>query len=185
MHEVMAPVLSAKGVKYRMRDNAFVSVANPDALQTAASSLDPKRIQDRLEYWTFLLGPKFSAHEREGMDLHRRYFISQVEYALNIIFKRNHSIHTIFERSCDLGLARLTLNRIANIFGWRVTRRTNGKHQVVLEQIDHAHHILRAYSKNSFVKQYEKFIAFLRIETCSNNLKDFHQKKSLEYPPQC
>ena len=48
----------------------------------------------------------------------------------------------------------------------------------------HGHHVLRAYSKNAFVKQYEKDNTFLRIETCSNNLKDFRQKKSLELLPE-
>ena len=118
------------------------------------------------------------------MDLRRYYYLNQVEHAQNIIFKRNHSIHSIVERSCDLGLARITVQRIANIFGWRITKRTKGKHQVVLDQMEHGHHILRAYSKNAFVKQYEKDNTFLRIETCSNNLKDFRQKKGLEHLPQ-
>jgi hypothetical protein len=38
--------------------------------------------------------------------------------------------------------------------------------------------------ENASVKQYEKDNTFLRIETCSNNLKDFRQKKSLEYLPE-
>jgi hypothetical protein len=105
--------------------------------------IDPRLIQERLDYWTFMLGPKFAKHERDGMDLRRYYFISQVEYAQNIIFKRNNPIHSIFERSCDLGLARFTTARIANIFGWRITKRTKGKHQVVLDQMDHGHHVLR------------------------------------------
>jgi hypothetical protein len=183
-HDIIAPMLTAEGLRFRMKENAFVSVADPAALQAAANRIDPRRIQDRLDYWTFMLGPKFSQHEREGMNLRRYYYFSQVEYAQNIVFKRNHPIHSIFERSCDLGLARITAQRIANIFGWRITKRTRGKHQVVLDQIDHGHHVLRAYSKNAFVKQYEKDNTFLRIETCANNLKDFRQKKSLEHLPE-
>jgi len=180
-HDIIAPMLTAEGVSFRMKDNAFVSVSDPSALQAAAERIDPHRIQERLDYWTFMLGPKFAQNERDGMDLRRYYFISQVEHAQNIIFKRNHPIHSIFERSCDLGLARITTARIANIFGWRITKYTKGKHQVVLDQMDHGHHVLRAYSKNAFVKQYEKDNTFLRIETCSNNLKDFRQKKALEH----
>jgi hypothetical protein len=183
-HDIIAPMLAAEGVAFRMKDNAFVSVADPGALQAAAERIDPRRIQERLDYWTFMLGPKFARHERDGMDLRRYYFISQVEHAQNIIFKRNHPIHSIFERSCDLGLAGITTQRMANIFGWRITKRTKGKHQVVLDQMEHGHHVLRAYSKNAFVKQYEKDNTFLRIETCSNNLKDFHQKKALEHLPE-
>ena len=54
----------------------------------------------------------------------------------------------------------------------------------MLDQTDHGHHVLRAYSKNVFVKRYEKDNTFLRIETCSNNLKDFRQKKALEHLPE-
>jgi hypothetical protein len=183
-HDIIAPMLTAEEVRFRMKDNAFVSVADPAALQAAAERIDPRCIQKRLDYWTFMLGPKFAQHERDGMDLRRYYYINQVEYAQNIVFKRNRPIHSIFERSCDLGLARITTQRIANIFGWRVTKRTKGKHQVVLEQMARGHHVLRAYSKNAFVKQYEKDNTFLRIETCSNNLKDFRQKKSLEFLPE-
>ena len=183
-HDIIARMLDAEGAKFRMKDNAFVSVADPAALQAAADRIDPRRIQQRLDYWTFVLGPKFAGYERDGMDLRRYYFVNQVEYAQNIVFKRNHPIHSIFERSCDLGLAGITTQRIANIFGWRITKRTKGKHQVVLDQMDHGHHVLRAYSKNAFVKQYEKDNTFLRIETCSNNLKDFHQKKALEHLPE-
>jgi len=183
-HDIIARMLEAQGVRFRMKENAFVSVGDPAALQAAADRIDPHCIQERLDHWTFMLGPKFAQHERDGMDLRRYYFISQIEHAQNIIFKRNHPIHSIFERSCDLGLARITTDRIANIFGWRITKRTQGKAQVVLDQMDHGHHVLRAYSKSAFVKQYEKDNTFLRIETCSNNLKDFHQKKALEHLPE-
>jgi DNA-binding transcriptional ArsR family regulator len=105
-----------------------------------------------------MLGPKFAQHERDGMDLRRYYFISQIEHAQNIIFKRNHPIHSIFERSCDLGLARITTDRIANIFGWRITKRTQGKAQVVLDQMDHGHHVLRLpLSRQAFRIQRSEF----------------------------
>ena len=50
-----------------------------------------------------------------------------------------------------------------------------------MEQIEHGHHIFRAYLKHAFVKQYEKFSTFLRNEICSNNLSDFGLKKGLEH----
>ena len=183
-HDIIAPMLTTEGVRFRMKDNAFVSVADPGALQAAADRINPHRIQERLDHWTFMLGPKFAQHERDCMDLRRYYYINQVEHAQNIVFKRNRPIHSIFERSCDLGLARITTQRIANIFGWWITKRTKGKLQIMLDQMDHGHHVLRAYSKNAFVKQYEKDNTFLRIETCSNNLKDFRQKKALEHLPE-
>src|SRR5580700_4252243 len=40
-------------------------------------------------------------------------------------------------------------------------------------------HVFRAYWKNAFLKQYEKFSTLLRNELCSNNLSDFSLRKGL------
>src|SRR6516164_11851597 len=63
------------------------------------------------------MGPKFSAKERKKINLSRFYSISQIEYCPNFIFKKNFPIHKLFERSCELGLWRLTAHKIAEIFG--------------------------------------------------------------------
>jgi len=75
-HNIIAPILAAKQVRFRMNENAFVSVDDPDALQASADQIDPRHIQERLDFWTFLLGPKFAEHERAGMDL-RRFCVSK------------------------------------------------------------------------------------------------------------
>src|ERR1700730_9772244 len=98
----------------------------------------------------------------------------------NFIFKRNFPIHKIFERSCEIGLWRLTANRISELFGVRLHKRMGGKLGTVIDQIEHGHHVFRAYWKNAFLKQYEKFSTLLRNELCSNNLSDFALKKGLQ-----
>ena len=40
--------------------------------------------------------------------------------------------------------------------------------------------VFRAYFEHAFLKQYEKFSTLLRSELCSNNLKNFGLKKSLD-----
>src|SRR6201984_1098188 len=115
------------------------------------------------------------------MNLRRFYAVRQVEYCRNFIFKRHFPIHRLFERSCELSLWRLTAHKISEIFGTRLTRRLRGKLHTTLEQIEHGHHIFRAYWKNGFLKQYEKFSTFLRNELCSNNLADFRLKKGLDH----
>jgi hypothetical protein len=115
------------------------------------------------------------------MNLRRFYAVSQIEYCRNFIFKRNFPIHKIFERGCEIGMWRMTANKIAEVFGQRVTRKLKGKLSTVVEQIEHGHHIFRAYYRNAFIKQYEKFSTYLRNEACSNNLADFGLKKGLDY----
>ena len=98
-----------------------------------------------------------------------------------VIFKRNFPIHKLFERSCELGLWRLTADKIAEIFGTRLNRKLRGKLATVIDRIEHGHHAFHAYFKNAFLKQYEKFSTFLRNELVSNNLVDFRLKKGLDH----
>ena len=51
----------------------------------------------------------------------------------------------------------------------------------MIDRIEHGHHVYRAYFKNAFLKQYEKFSTFLRNELCSNNLADFGLRKGLDH----
>jgi hypothetical protein len=179
-HSVIERALARQGVKFTKNDNAFTACADVRALQAAADALTGEAIAARLDYWTLVLGPKFSKRERQAMPLGRFYAMTQIEYCRNFIFRRTLPLRQLFERSCELSLVRLSADVISRIFGTRLTRRHQGKLQTTLERMEHGFHVLRAYFKHSFVKQYEKHKTFLRHEVCSNNLKDFHLKKSLE-----
>jgi hypothetical protein len=180
-HSFMERELARGNAGFKKDDNAFLAVDDVAALQAAADRLSPAIIRKQLDYWTHLLGPKFSKKERSQMGLSRFYSIAQIEYCRNFIFKRHFPIHKIFERSCELGLWRLTANRISEIFGVRLDKRLNGKLATVIDQIEHGHHVFRAYWKHAFLKQYEKFSRYLRNELCSNNLRDFGLKKGLDH----
>ena len=179
-HSFIEQELRRAGIGFRKHDNAFLAIADPAALQAAADRLSPDIIRRRLDYWTLILGPKFSKKERAQLNLSRLYAISQVEYCRNFIFKRHFPIHKPFERGCELGLWRLGADKIAAIFGTRLNRRMRGKLATVIDQIEHGHHAFRAYFKSAFLKQYEKFSTFLRNELVSNNLNDFGLRKGLD-----
>jgi hypothetical protein len=180
-HSFVEQELNRRKIGFRKNDNAFLAADNVQQLQAAADRLSPEVIRKQLDYWTLILGPKFSQKERKAMNLSRFYAVHQIEYCRNFIFKRHFPIHKVFERSCELGLWRLTAHKISEIFGVRLTKKFRGKLSTVVEQIEHGHHVYRAYWKNAFLKQYEKFSTFLRNELCSNNLSDFHLKKGLDH----
>ena len=180
-HSFIERELKRAGVGFRKNDNAFLAVEDVAALQAAADRLSPAIIRKQLDYWTLILGPKFSKKERGQLNLSRFYAIAQIEYCRNFIFKHHFPIHKVFERSCEIALWRLTANRISEIFGVRLNKRLHGKLATVIDQIEHGHHVFRAYWKNAFLKQYEKFSRFLRNELCSNNLRDFGLKKGLDH----
>ena len=180
-HSFMERELTKTGIGFHKNDNAFLAVDDVAALQAAADRLSPQIIRQQLDYWTLILGPKFSKKERRQMSLSRFYAIAQIEYCRNFIFKRHFPIHKIFERSCEIGLWRLTANRISEIFGVRLTKKLRGKLATVIEQIDHGHHVFRVNFKNALLRQYEKFSRFLRNELLSNNLTDLGLRKGLDH----
>jgi hypothetical protein len=180
-HSFIERELNRARIGFRKTDNAFLAVDDVAALQAAADRLSPEIIRQRLDYWTLILGPKFSAKERSRLNLSRFYAIAQIEYCRNFIFKRHFPIHKLFERSCELGLWRLTGDKIAAIFGTRVNRRMRGKLATIIDRVEHGHHVFRAYFKHAFLKQYEKFATYLRNELVSNNLADFHLRKGLDH----
>jgi hypothetical protein len=179
-HNFLEIELRRQGVTFRKDDNAFLSVSDPAALQAVVDKLSASVIEKRLNYWTWLLGPKFSEKDRKAVNLNRKYSINQIEYCRNFIFKRNFPIHKIFERSCELGLFRLAADKVAHIFGVRLTKRLRGKLYSVLEKLDRGHHVMRIYCKNLVGRMYEKFSTFLRVEVCVNRMKDLGLNKGLE-----
>ena len=106
-------------------------------------------------------------------------YLGRAHNCRNFVFRRNFPIHKLFERSCDLGLFRLSADKLSQMFGFRLHERLPGKLTTVLERMQHGHHVLRACAKNAVLRMYEKFTTFLRLEVLSNNLKDFGLKKSL------
>ena len=182
-HHIIAGELQRQGVRFRKDDNAFLWTANPEALQAAADQLSPEVIRQRLDYWTLVLGPKFSKKDRTAIHLRRAYSLNQVEYCRNFVFCRHFPIHKIFERSCELGVFRLTADVITQIFGVRKHKRLRGKLHTMLEKLDHGHHVLRIYCKSLVARMYEKFGTFLRVEVCVNRLKDLGLNKGLDNLP--
>ena len=180
-HSFMERELTQAGIGFHKNDNAFLAVDDVSALQAAADRLSPEIIRKQLDYWTLILGPKFSKKERSQISLSRFYAIAQIEYCRNFIFKRHFPIHKIFERGCEIGLWRVTANRISEIFGVRLTKKLRGKLATVIEQIEHGHHVFRVNFKNALLRQYEKFSRFLRNELLSNNLTDFGLRKGLDH----
>jgi hypothetical protein len=59
-HSFIERELIKSGIGFRKDDNAFLAVDDVPALQAAADRLSPQIIRKQLDYWTLILGPKFS-----------------------------------------------------------------------------------------------------------------------------
>jgi len=77
-HSFIEQELKRAQIGFRKTDNAFLAVDDVAALQAAADKLSPQIIRTRLDYWTLILGPKFSTKERKQLNLSRFYAIAQI-----------------------------------------------------------------------------------------------------------
>jgi hypothetical protein len=78
-HSFIEQELNRARISFRKTDNAFLAVHDVAALQAAADRLSPEIIRQRLDYWTLILGPKFSAKERSRV---RAVKCSQLKHQL-------------------------------------------------------------------------------------------------------
>src|SRR5215467_3573841 len=67
-HSFIEQELNRAKIGFRKNDNAFLAVDDVAALQAAADKLSPDIIRERLDYWTLILGPKFSEKERKKIN---------------------------------------------------------------------------------------------------------------------
>jgi hypothetical protein len=80
-HSFIEQELQRAQIGFRKADNTFLAADDVAALQAAADKLSADIIRKRLDYWTLILGPKFS--ERKQLNLSRFYAIAQIEYCRN------------------------------------------------------------------------------------------------------
>ena len=91
--------------------------------------------------------PVLAKEAQKQLNLSRFYAISQIEYCRNFIFKRNFPIDKLFSReAANSGLWQLTANNIAR-FSAPACTAAAGKLATVIDQIEHGHHVFRAFQK--------------------------------------
>jgi hypothetical protein len=128
-HSFVAQELRRDGLRFRKADNAFLSLGDVNALQTAADRLTPALLQRRCNFWVRRLVPVFSPNEREALRPGYRYSMAQMELATDVVFKRSAPLTAVFRRACELGVLVGGANRTTHLFGRRINRHYHGKLQ--------------------------------------------------------
>lgn len=186
-HSFVARRLTAQGIGFGKHDNAILAVDDAAALQAAAEALTPELIRQRCAVWAERLTPHFSPAERLATGSYA-WSVAQVEYAYDIVFKRQQPLQNMVRRMVELGAFLGGADRTVTTFGRRINRRYNGKLQTVLEAADQGNPVLRSYYQSSYAKLYEKpdhaqRTVALRAEICINDPYHLKVKRGLENLP--
>jgi hypothetical protein len=153
-HHWLANKMREESIAFRQCSNAFVTCAKPERLQQLADSLTPKDLIACGQKWLARLTPFFTARERESAGCQHRLFFAQVEYCDNLIFHRRAALDRLGERLLDANRTIGQPDKIATIFGRRVTRHYRGKLQTEIEDMHLPNPVIRGHYRNGFIKQY-------------------------------
>lgn len=160
---------------YKKRDNAFINIKDYNLLLEAKEAFTPQLIRERIDYWLAEIGPTL-----EKYPIRYDYFIDQIEYCRNFIFKSHSYLNELFKRSCELGLQLISSDNVRQIFAGKAREEEISKG---LTRIEEGYYVFKAWFKRSSVKKYRKYSNFLRYELTCNNLPDLKMKKALDHLP--
>jgi hypothetical protein len=160
-HNWLENKLKKENIKYQKIDNAFTYIEN---LERAQQLSDKMRVEDIHQVLDIFM--KRYCPLPEEWELKWHYYISQVEYAYDIIFKKQDELKPIYDNIIKTAMYTITPENIATFLGKRLTVKFEGEmgnrynERVLGTRIKHQMGELS-------VKVYDKFGKILRIEVTS------------------
>lgn len=184
VHDWLARQMKAHDIRFRQSGNAFLSCDDPAALQALSDSLSPQVMIDRVQKWLGYLTPFFTDRERHHLGCQHRLFVSQIEYARNLIFRNRATLDALQQRLLDVNREMGKPDTVRLIFGRRVTRSYRGKLQTTLEDSHLGNPLLRVQWKHSLIRLYVRDHLLARLELATNKVQeDFGIPKGIENLP--
>jgi hypothetical protein len=180
-HEWLACRLHEENIAFEQRANAFRTCADPARLQALADQFSAAHIEACAHRWLAQLVPFFTARERRHQGFGYRLFVSQVEYCTNLILERRAALDHLHERLPDLNRTIGHPDKIAIIFGRRITQHTDAGLKTRILDHDLGQPVIRSEYKSSSIKQYARDNRVLRTETTSYQTPDLGVNEGVEH----
>jgi hypothetical protein len=182
-HEWLAGRLRTEGIGFEQCGDAFRTCADPARLQDLADQFSPADIEACAHRWLAQLVPFFTDRERRRDGFGYRLFVSQVEYCTNLVFDDRAALDRLHGRLLDLNRSIGHPDKIALIFGRRITQRTGAGLKAQILDHDLGQPVIRSEYKSRSIKQYVRDHLVLRTETTSDHTPELGVNKGVENLP--
>lgn len=180
LHRVVQQEKAVYCIIYQMRDNLFVAVDDTKVFRRAIAAFTPRAIERFCHGWVYDWIPLFPRRaQRRGF--HYRWFLDQVEYSHNLIFRHSDRLNALFGRLLDRGRAIGQPHVIARLFQRKrlQAKRTGGR----MQRTQQEDYVVKAWHKKTYIKQYNKQGVGLGTETSTHDVREFGIKKGLHHLP--
>jgi|GEM_PF-89620 hypothetical protein len=175
-HSWLAQQLTAKGVAFQMRDNAFVDIADFEQANALAAQLDVKALQTKLDEYACRYCPPV-----KSLNLTCKWGILQTEYATDLVFKDPAALQAFYPHLLELLILAVKPADIATFLGRKLHGNFQGEMESRLSQVRHFGTRIKHSMGRVSLKLYDKFGVILRIETTVNDVSFFRQYRQVHH----
>ena len=171
-HNQLARKLDNNDIAYTIVDNALVKIDDPDKAQELADAIRPNRLHKRLDQVVKAYCP-IARHFHSGY----HWSIMQIEYATDIVFKRQEDLAPIYEELVRTAIHSVKPEHVATFLGRKLT-------DAYQDEIGNDFHTriegtrIKQHMGKAAIKMCDKQGIVLRIETTANDVSFFkHYRK--------
>jgi hypothetical protein len=161
-----------------MKENSFIDVSDPDALQQAAQDLQGSLVQERINYWmdrffkfdkgTYSTCSKYLKHE---------WYLTQIEVCSNVIFKSATFCTNLFDRMLGKFSRIGSPDSISQFF----SKKPANSGSKSFRRLYQNNACMKHWFRGNSVKQYNKNSTLIRTETTINSPKSLGLKKPVQF----
>lgn len=174
-HGALEAALCERHIEARMLDNAFVHVADWLQAQRLAEQLKPEALHRKLDHYARLFCPPIAL-----FDSGYHWSLMQVEYATDIVFRRQQELSPIYEALVRTAVHAVKAENVATFLGRKLCGQyrdeLGNNFQTRIQGTCIKHRMAKAA-----IKMYDKHGLILRIETTANDVSFFKHHRRVEH----
>ena len=170
---------ASRGLRVKADDNAITDCDNPAQLQQIADRLEAKTLQRVCDVWVYRLFPVLTYEERHQSRFRYSWFLHQIEYSHNMIFKNAWNLTNLFHHHIGVNYEHFHPHQIQRFFGHRHGGRFERTCDLRVHHQTESITVLRIRSRGCSLRQYNKIQRIFRSEVTAHNVKDLRIGKSL------
>ena len=174
-HNVLAAKLRAAEIDFTPAENVFLGIEDFDRAQELADEWTVGALHRQLDRWARIYCPVIE-HFRSGY----HWSLMQVEYATDILFKRQEDLAPLYETLSRTAIHTVKPKDVATFLGRKLTAQFEG-------EIGNNFHTriegtrIRHQMDRVSIKMYDKLGIVLRIETTANDVTFFKHRRKVEH----
>lgn len=174
-HSWLARQLKKRHIEHSFVDNAFANIGDFRKAQAIADNFNIQLLHRKMDGFVQKYCPVI-----KGFQLNYHWSIMQIEYATDIVFKRQRYLQTIYDTLTRTAIHTVKPRNIATFLG----KKFHGNYQDEMGN-DFSTRIQGTRIKHGMgpasIKMYDKFGMILRIETTANNISFFQHYRKVEH----